>query len=193
MTISRALAQIILAQIILALSLSVTPALAQQSDGDDSQGNDTAGKMTVDRLHEIIVRIDKDAVGDNGVWQLRVEDFPVTVVTDATNDRMRIVVPVARIEGLSERDLLRVMQANFDSALDARYAIGQEILWSTFIHPLAALEDEEFLSALGQTVNLVVTFGSTYSSGALFFGGGDSQGLIERKLIDELIRRGKAA
>ncbi len=31
------------------------------------------------------------------------------------------------------------MQANFDTALDARYAIAKGALWSTFIHPLSDL------------------------------------------------------
>ena len=148
--------------------------------------------MTVARLEEIIRRVDNDAEREAGVWSFTVKGHPITVISDEANDRMRIVTPVARAEALGTEMILRIMQANFDSALDARYAIAHDLLWSTFIHPLEALGVEEFLSGLGQTVNLATTFGSTFSSGLLVFGGGDSQGILERELIDELIRRGKA-
>ena len=70
--------------------------------------------------------------------------------------------------------MLRIMQANFDSALDARYAIAQGKLWGTFIHPLSELSDLEFLIALGETANIVLSYGTSYSSGMFMFGGGDS-------------------
>ncbi len=76
------------------------------------------------------------------------------------------------------------MQANFDSALDARYCIAKDILWAVFIHPLSELSDEEFISGLAQTINLAATYGSTFSSGALVFQGGDSQGLKDKYYRD---------
>ena len=84
------------------------------------------------------------------------------------------------------------MQANFDTALDARYAIAKDTLWSAFIHPLHSLDDEAFLLGLGQVVNLVNTFGSSYTSGLLIFRGGDSGGIREKELLDELIGKGLA-
>ncbi|MEM7524503.1 MAG: hypothetical protein AAF360_12240, partial [Pseudomonadota bacterium] len=87
--------------------------------------------------------------------------------------------------------LLRLMQANFDTALDARYAVAQGRLWSVYIHPLSALGKDEFISGLGQTVNLARTYGSLYTGGALTFGGGDSND-IHRALIDDLLKKGEA-
>jgi hypothetical protein len=83
------------------------------------------------------------------------------------------------------------MQANFDTALDARYAIAQEMLWSTFIHPLSSLDARQFLAGLGQTINLARNYGSSYASGLLSFGGGDSRERLDRELIDRLLRRGQ--
>jgi hypothetical protein len=54
------------------------------------------------------------------------------------------------------------------------------------------LDDEALLKGLGQVVNLANTFGSTYSSGLLDFGGGDSRGIQEKELIDHLIEKGLA-
>tara|TARA_R110000782_G_scaffold53221_16_gene113524 strand:- start:2706 stop:3260 length:555 start_codon:yes stop_codon:yes gene_type:complete len=143
-------------------------------------------------IEDIIRRLDKTPEGSNGMWQLKVGNHAVTVITDEEADRMRIVIPITETSELTEKHLYRIMQANFDSALDARYAIAKEILWSAYIHPLSTLSDEDFLSGLGQTINLVDTFGGTFSSGFSTFIGGDSQGLKEKELIKELLEKGKA-
>lgn len=146
--------------------------------------------MSNQRLAELIHRIDKTAQGKPGYWVFVIEGREVSVVTDEKADRMRIIVPVAPTEKLDKKRLYRLMQANFDSALDARYSIANDILWAAFIHPLSMLGDEEFLAGVGQTVNLALTYGDSYSSGALVFGGGDSQALQRRELIDRLIHDG---
>jgi len=142
------------------------------------------------RLEALIKRVDESAQGQRGFWRFIVEGREVSVITDEKADRMRIIVPIAPAEQLSKERLTRMMQANFDSALDSRYSIAKGVLWAAFIHPLSALDDEEFLSGLGQSVNLALTYGQTYSSGAISFGGGDSQALRRRELIDELLRKG---
>lgn len=163
--------------------LAASAARAQNETGP-------AGPMTPDRMEELIERIDENFENIGSGWTFTVEDIQVQLIYDLNADRMRLITPVDQAANLDQEALQRLMQANFDSALDARYAIGRGVVWSTFIHPLGALEDEEFLSAIGQTVNLAVTYGSTYSSGALVFGGGDSQERMLRELIDELLRKG---
>lgn len=148
--------------------------------------------MDNSRLEDIIRRLDKNPEGSNGMWQIKVGNHAVTVITDETVDRMRIVIPITETYELTEKNLYRIMQANFDSALDARYAIAKEILWGAYIHPLSTLTDADFLNGLRQTVNLVDTFGSTFSSGSATFRGGDSQDLKEKELIKELLKKGKA-
>ncbi|PIW27424.1 MAG: hypothetical protein COW30_10655 [Rhodospirillales bacterium CG15_BIG_FIL_POST_REV_8_21_14_020_66_15] len=148
-------------------------------------------KMTVARLAELI-----GAVGDDvqsarpGVWSFKVENTGVTVIVDEKADRMRILTAIAKTEQISAELYYRMMQANFDSALDARYAVAKGILWSAFIHPLGRLSDAQFLAGIGQTVNLAKTFGTSFTSGGLVFGGGDSAGLQARKLIDKLLKKG---
>ncbi len=142
------------------------------------------------RLRDIVQRIDPGAEFLSNGANFRVETVPVTLVYDINADRMRIVAPVTSINDLEADDLIRLMQANFDSALDARYALAQGVLWSTFIHPLSSLSSDDFGSGLGQTINLVRTYGSSYTSGALVFGGGDSQE-EQRQLIEELQDKSK--
>ncbi len=155
---------------------------------DDADGRN--GPMTLDRMDEIIKRIAPQAQRDKGSWRFNIEGYQVSIFTDVRADRMRIIVPVESVENIPPERMYRLMQANFDSALDARYSVAQEILWSAFIHPLKSLEDSEFVSGLGQVINLAETYGTAYTSGALVFGGGDSQALQRRQLIDELLRKG---
>ncbi|MGB1800755.1 MAG: type III secretion system chaperone [Gammaproteobacteria bacterium] len=148
--------------------------------------------MNNDKMDEVIRRLDDKAEGENGYWVFKIATLSVTVVTDEKADRMRIIIPIIESEKLDEATLYRVMQANFDSALDARYAIAKNILWSAYIHPLASLNEEQFITAIGQTVNLVSSFGTTYSSGLLSFRGGDSRAIQQKELIQELLDKGRS-
>lgn len=151
-----------------------------------SRAVDAPTGMDVERLDRLIRRVDAKATREGNGWQLGVAGTTVQVITDPGHDRMRIVAPVAEVGSLEPQTLMRLLQADFDSALDARYAVARGVLWSAFIHPLSPLTDEQFLSGLGQTVNLVHTYGTTFSSGVLSFGGGDSGDLVR-----ELIEKGK--
>ena len=192
-------------RMLIALCLTLLPftAMAQETAPDDapdatqeSTPVDPAPEvvleppMTLETLNDIIMALDPEAKSDGRIWQLKVGETAVLVVTDEAADRMRAMSPVRNADELSPEDLTRMMQANFDSALDARYAIAQGILWATFIHPLSPLEKNEFISGLGQTVNLAQSYGTLYSGGGLQFGGGDS-GAIQRQLIEDLLKKGE--
>lgn len=144
--------------------------------------------MTVERLETIIRIFDPEAERNLNSFSFKmpVQDMElnIQVITDPAAGRMRIVIPIVMETSLGPERIKRIMQANFDSALDARYALAQGVLWATFIHPLSSLSDEEFLSGLSQTLNLAATYGSTYSSGLFVFGGGDSQGILDGLLED---------
>lgn len=142
------------------------------------------------QLDALIRRIDKTAEGRAGYWKLNIEGHLVVVITDEKADRMRIVSAVAKADEVGLETMQRLMQANFDSALDARYSIAKGAVWSVFIHPLAALSDAEFLSGMG---HLGLTYGTTFSSGALIFNGGDTAVEQQRReLIDRLLKKGLA-
>ncbi len=146
--------------------------------------------MTLDRLVAIVRTIDAEAQVRGPAMRLAIEDVTVTVITDAKNNRMRAFVAIQSLDGINQQLLYRLLQANFDSALDARYAIAQEHILSVFIHPLKELDKNQFIEGLGQVVNLVKTYGTAFTSGAMTFGGGDSRNL-HRKLIDELLKKGE--
>ena len=146
--------------------------------------------MTLPRMAEIVQALDPDAQFSGGGFSLVIDDIPVLIVTDVQANRMRAMVPIRSAETMTPEEMQRVMQANFDTALDARYAVAQGQLWGVFLHPFKELEQDQFISGIAQTVNVAKTYGSLYSSGAAQFGGGDS-GNLQRELIERLLEQGQ--
>jgi len=85
---------------------------------------------------------------------------------------MRLMSPIASADQITSAQLLSLLQANFDRTLDGRYAIGQGVVMSAFLHPLASLTDGELRAAIRQVAALADNFGGTLSSGDLQFTGG---------------------
>lgn len=167
--------------ICLAALMVASPVYAQETPEPD---------MTLQRMADILTAVDPDASIRGNTLEITIDDVPVLIVADPRADRMRAMVPIRSSEGLEPDELRRLMQANFDSALDARYAVARGRLWGVFIHPLSPLQKNQLLSGLAQTVNVAKTYGTVYSGGANVFGGGDSNGLYQ-KLFDELKEKGE--
>lgn len=152
---------------------------------------DVEPAMTSERMSAILLAIDPDAVQRGITTELSIDDVPIMVIVDERSDRMRAMVPIRSADGIEPEELQRMMQANFDTALDARYAVAQGRVWGVFIHPLSPLKREQLLSGLIQTVNVARSYGQAYTGGAQHFGGGDSNG-IYRDLLEELLKKGEA-
>ncbi|MEM6478332.1 MAG: hypothetical protein AAF841_10605 [Pseudomonadota bacterium] len=159
-------------------------ALAQTAPESGAQ---LEAPMTSERVAEIALALDPEARIAGNRLGLTISDVPMIIIMDPFADRMRAMVPIRDASAMSAEELSRAMQANFDTALDARYAIAQGRLWAVFIHPLSPLERDQLISGLGQTVNIALSYGTAYSGGALSFGGGDSGAL----LLKELLERGQ--
>jgi len=130
--------------------------------------------MTNDRLDGLIRQTSKTVKGEAGYWQFKIDARDCLVITDARHNRMRIMSPVAAQGQLDKDELIRLLEANFASALDSKYALRDQTLWSVFTHPLAELTDEQFLDCMAQVANLADNFGRSYASSNLFFGGGEA-------------------
>lgn len=174
------------AALVLALSLSGF-AEGQSAPSDDTP---VVVDMDLDRMETILKALDPETERAGSAFRLTVEDVPLLVVTDPGADRMRAMVPIRSAEGLSDADLTRMMQANFDSALDARYGIAEGRVWAVFIHPLSSLRRDQLISGIGQTVNVALTYGGAFTSGVTQFGRGDSAG-EQQKLLERLQERGQ--
>ena len=146
--------------------------------------------MNDEQLDVLIRRLDPEAQFQQNVRELTVEGRRLMVVSDKNADRMRVMTPIGKIEDLDVDVFERLLQANFDAVLDARYAIAQNIVWSVYIHPLSPLTEGEFFSGLAQVVVAAETFGTTFTSGALVFRGGDSENL-HRSLYERILKKSR--
>ena len=151
--------------VLVPLSFTARGAMAQEVQAMNNQ--------ELDRLIRQIDGIEGEIEGQPGFWRFVFQGYQIYIITDERADRMRIMAPIAAAKEMEREALYRVLQANFDTALDSRYAIAQDALWSAFIHPLAALDAAAFYAGFAQTVTLAATYGTTYSSSGLQFGGGD--------------------
>ncbi len=128
--------------------------------------------MDNEKLGEIITKNSDTIVGVQGNWQFVYKEVPMMCVTDAKNNRMRIISPITESNNLDKDLLLDSMTANFHSALDVKYAISNGVLWSAYVHPLKELTTEQLESAISQVYYAAKTFGTTFSSTQLLFGAG---------------------
>lgn len=124
------------------------------------------------RLDTLIRELLGEVEGQLGYWKFVVGKRDLLVVTDQHHNRMRIMTPIIAQEQLDKDVLILLLEANYDRALDAKYALSEGALWSVFTHPLKELTDEQFIGCTGQVATLADNFGSSYASGNLFFGGG---------------------
>ena len=153
---------------------SAAPATVVESDARASQAPlppTTGGLMNADRLAGILRELADSASGDARVMELSYRGVDMVLVTDTAADRMRLVAPIADASALDKAALEILMAANYHSALDARYAISEGVVFSVYIHPLSPLRESEVRSAVEQVAALVDTFGTSFSSLGVVFGG----------------------
>ncbi len=128
-------------------------------------------KMTNDKMEKILYREVQNIEGSSGRWQFLMNERPMMILTDQNANRMRIMAPILEEKEL-ERDQYKVMlEANFDRALDAKFAIYEGVVWSVYTHPLAELTVEQLKDAMRQVSALAENFGTTYTSTDFVFGG----------------------
>nr|WP_299066989.1 hypothetical protein [uncultured Allomuricauda sp.] len=128
-------------------------------------------EMTPSKLYQIIEQ-EADTVKTNGnSYQFLFNESMLICVFDENANRMRIISPIVEREKIGEEELLNALVANFHSALDVKYALSDEILWSVYTHPLKELSEAQVIDAIQQVYAAAITFGSSYSSTNLVFPG----------------------
>ncbi len=110
--------------------------------------------------------------GGDGFIKFVYKDVPMFLISDVTHNRMRVISPIKDYAEVEEAQLHAMMVSNFHLALDARYAVSEDVLYSVYVHPMSGLSKDQIISAVDQVANLALSFGTDYSSGALSFGGG---------------------
>lgn len=158
-----------------ALSLSLvagigSPYITPTAAEHNVQAQTIESTMTVSRLDAILKEEASRVDGGNGQWQAVVGDRTLIILADANNNRMRIFTPVIPASELTAPQIQAMLLANFHTALDARYALTEDAVVASFVHPLTSLDETYLRSALSQVAKLADNFGTSYSSGAIGFG-----------------------
>jgi len=125
--------------------------------------------MTTRAMGKLLESYLTELEGENGFWRGSRDDVPVFVFSDDEHDRMRLMAPIGVVEELDSELLHVLLQANYDRALDARYAMRNKELWAVVVHPLATLATDDLPSLFDQVVMLVKNTGTTFSSTELVF------------------------
>ena len=106
----------------------------------------------------------------NVIWVFSCGLHQMMIQTQENANRMRIVAFIAHEADLDQAELYKLMEANYHSALDARYALTDGQLVSLFLHPFEELTATQFVLGLFQTITCAKTFGTSYSGGTMIFG-----------------------
>lgn len=125
--------------------------------------------MNTEKLNKIIIQ-EADSIKRNGnSWNFSFKNKLLICIADTKANRMRIISPVISQQNLTREQILNSLIANFHTALDVKYALSNEVLWSVFTHPLKELTEHQVKDAILQVYNANITFGSIYSSTSLTF------------------------
>ena len=132
----------------------------------------SANVMTQDEMEKIVIAKVEVIKHKKGYVLFTYKKVKIALISDVKHNRMRLIAPITGYPTLTPAITKAIMESNFHLALDARYAVSHDVLYSAFIHPLSSLTKKELVSALNQVTTLTLTFGSSYSSGELKFKGG---------------------
>jgi len=121
---------------------------------------------------ELLDVVQKRLHPPNELWLLEIGGVPVLIQCQESVNRMRIVAFIADAAQFGEDELRRLLDANYHSALDVRYALADGDLVAAFLHPLDQLDYAQFVLGLFQVVSCAETWGTLYSGGSMVLGGG---------------------
>jgi hypothetical protein len=127
--------------------------------------------VTQDEMEKIVMNAVEVIESRKGYVVFDYKKVRMALISDIAHDRMRIITPITKYSELDLEKIGKIMDSNFHSALDARYASSNDVLYSAFIHPMSPLSKKELTDALSQVATLALTFGTTYTSGKLSYGG----------------------
>jgi hypothetical protein len=165
-------------QVIGALALSILSMVGLSMVGPSMVGSRVAeepsgGRQDVTTVAEVgrfLAELATEVAGADGQWTVLYRGTRVVVHATDQHGRMRAMAPVASAADQSEAELRILLEANYARALDAKFAIGDGVVWSLFNRPLRGLDRESLRDGLEQVVTLKENFGSSYRSTDLTFG-----------------------
>ena len=141
--------------------------------------------MSGERLKDLITEVADTLQNTGNAFQFMYKEKLLLCIYDENANRMRIISPIIEREKIEEEQLLNALVANFHSALDVKYALSDEIIWSVFTHPLRELTEAQVKDAISQVYWAAVTFGTTYSSTNMVFPGNSNKQEKPKKILQK--------
>ena len=141
--------------------------------------------MDGERLKELITEVSDTLQNVENAFQFMYKEKLLICIFDENANRMRIISPIVERKEIEEEQLLNALVANFHSALDVKYALSDEIIWSVFTHPLRELTDHQVVDAVKQVYSAAITFGTTYSSTNMVFPGNTIKEEKPKKILEK--------
>ena len=148
-----------------------------------------AQDMTLSKLEKIFENASDSIVSQKPQWRFLIKNIPFIAIADSTHNRMRIISPIGESDKLNEELKTASLMANFHTALDVKYAISDNILWSVFIHPLKELTEDQVYDAVSQVYYAHVNFGTTFSSTSLVFPGNKRPQKKPKKVEKKILKK----
>ena len=82
--------------------------------------------MEQSELEKIVKEMASESAGEKGKVESLFNDTEMVLLSDIEHNRMRIITAVVDYERLGKSELDTILQSNFHSALDARYAVSNK-------------------------------------------------------------------
>ena len=132
--------------------------------------------LTSQRMVELIKEKDQNPRGGGHHVQFNHMSQALELIYDVHANRMRLIAPIPGVssESLTQDDMKVLLEANFHTSLDVRYATAGGVVFAAYLHPLDTLTENQFVNAMDQVANAATTYGSSYSSGSWTFVGSAS-------------------
>jgi hypothetical protein len=89
----------------------------------------------------------------SGTWQVEMPQLRLLVLLSDDQSWLRVLIPIAPAQD-AQPFLEQLLEANFDTTQEARYALNQNVLWGVFQHNCATLDPEDFSAAIARVIAL---------------------------------------
>lgn len=88
-----------------------------------------------------------------GLWQVETSEMRLLVLLSDDQSWLRVLVPIATYQE-AQPFLEQLLEANFDTTQETRYALHQGVLWGVFQHNRDSLKPEDLRGAIARLVSL---------------------------------------
>ena len=95
---------------------------------------------------------DLQAIAPNS-WQVDTPSLRLLVLLSDDQSWLRVLIPITSAQE-AQSFLAQILEANFDTTLETRYALYQGVLWGVFQHSCESLTSVDFESAVTQLLSL---------------------------------------